>query len=249
MSIGHNDLIIVLSTVLGFIGIALIISGAIWCVRSRRKPALFNRGITPICDDEIATWKVRSDRKVLEDEPYTARPSHASKDSTSSTRKAQTIQYHHGSRPSADLATSPRSFFSHKYSIDIPQQPEAAVLARAPNARSGLTDEALPGDDPFVSMPRRQPSRLQKAPKNPSRGNSRSRGSRSNSMKSHIDSYRPSMDFPPVDLPELNGNYRGHSRIYSTSSMPPQLSSSSEDNFAGLSPPSRRHETIGQAIG
>ncbi|PHH69112.1 hypothetical protein CDD80_7008 [Ophiocordyceps camponoti-rufipedis] len=46
--------------------------------------------------------------------------------------------------------------------IDIP--PTTPVLARAPNARPGLTDQAVQGEDAFVSQARRQPSRLAKPP-------------------------------------------------------------------------------------
>ncbi|KAI0165648.1 hypothetical protein GGR57DRAFT_497120 [Xylariaceae sp. FL1272] len=230
---GHDTLVIVLSAVFGFIGLALLVIGGIWCARTRRRK-LFNRGITPINDEEIASWKVpQGEEKELEVERYTTRPSHGSKGSTSSTKRATTIQY--SGRPSAEVPVSSRSFVSHKYSMEFPlSPPEAvAVVARAPNARSGLTDETVPGDDPFITLPRRQPSRLQKIPPS-TPGTPRSR---SNSMKSHAGAWQGA-----------NTEYgAGHSRMYSTSSMPPLPSRSENEVYTDLSPPPSH--LIGQAIG
>jgi hypothetical protein len=50
------------------------------------------------------------------------------------------------------------------------------VVARAPNARSGLTDEAIPGAAPFVVPARRHSRRLSKAP---SAGHMRNKSRRS----------------------------------------------------------------------
>ncbi|KAI3332334.1 hypothetical protein HD806DRAFT_190613 [Xylariaceae sp. AK1471] len=242
----HDTLVIVLSTVFGIIGIVLIALLGLWCLRSRRKHILFNRGLTPIGDDEIATWKVS--RAEKEAERYASRPSHVSKDSTSSAR----IQYQKGSRPSTDAIISPRSFINNSYSMDLPRAPEPAAFARAPNARTGLTDETVPGDDPFVPPLRRQPSRLQKLPpnmpKNLSRANSRTRGSRSNS---HPESMQSSAESSPIGSRDANHQRSGHSRIYSSSSVPPHiLPSGNDETYTGLSPPpSRRHDAIGQAIG
>ncbi|KAI8629174.1 hypothetical protein F5Y19DRAFT_92154 [Xylariaceae sp. FL1651] len=244
----RETLVIVLSTVFGVIGVVLIVAATFWFMHSRRKHRLFNRGITPIGDDEIATWKVnRADEK--ETERYT-RPSHVSKDSTNSAR----IQYQKGYRPSTDAVISPRSFLNDNYSLDLPRSPEVAVLARAPNARTGLTDETVPGDDPFVPPLRRQPSRLQKMPPNmpkgPSRTNSRTRGSRTNSMKSYAENWQGSAESSPTGSRDAN-HHIGHSRIYSSSSVPPRLSSSGDNEaYTNLSPPpSRRHDNIGRALG
>jgi FtsZ-interacting cell division protein ZipA len=243
----HDTLVIVLSTVFGIIGIVLIALLGLWCLRSRRKHILFNRGLTPIGDDEIATWKVsRAEEKEVE--RYRARPSHASKDSTNSAR----IQYQKGSRPSTDAVISPRSFINNSYSLDLPRVPEPAAFARAPNARTGLTDETVPGDDPFVPPLRRQPSRLQKLPPNTpktlSRANSRTRASRSNS---HPESVQSSADSSPTGSRDATHPRSTHARIYSSSSVPPQIFPSGYDEtYTGLSPPpSRRQDIIGQAIG
>ncbi len=243
----HDTLVIVLSTVFGFIAIALIVFAALWHMRSRRRHRLFNRGLTPIGDDEIATWKVsRAEEK--ESEAYGTRPSHVSKDSTSSAR----IQYQKGaSRPSTDVGISPRSFIN-SFSIDLPRAPEAAAFARAPNARTGLTDETIPGDEPFVPQLKRQPSRLHKmppsTPKALSRSSSRTRIARSHS---HPENWHGSADSSPTG--SRDGNPRaGHSRIYSSSSIPPRSAAAAGDPevYAGLSPPpSRGRGAIGQALG
>ncbi|KAI0098661.1 hypothetical protein GGR51DRAFT_428565 [Nemania sp. FL0031] len=239
-TVSHDTLVIVLSTVFGIIGVVLIALVGLWFLRHRRRHRLFNRGLTPIGDDEIETWKV-SRREEKEAEAYRTQPGHASKDSTSSAK----IQYQKGlNRPSTDAALSTRSFINNSFSIDLPRAPEPAAFARAPNARTGLTDETVPGDDPFVPVLKRQPSRLQKlppnTPKNPSRASSRTRAARSNSQP---ESGHGSAESSPRG---------GHSRIYSSSSIPPKISSSSEkEMLAGLSPPPsrRRNDVIGQALG
>ncbi|KAJ8123389.1 hypothetical protein ONZ43_g652 [Nemania bipapillata] len=244
---GHDTLVIVLSTVFGIIGVVLIALVGFWFLRNRRRHRLFNRGLTPIGDDEIETWKVNR-REEKESEAY--RPLHVSKDSTSSAK----IQYQKGvNRPSTDAALSTRSFINNSFSIDLPRAPEPAAFARAPNARTGLTDETVPGDDPFVPVLKRQPSRLQKlppnTPKNLSRANSRTRLARSNSHPENW--FSNSTDSSPTGSKESKTR-GGHSRIYSSSSIPPKISSSSDKEiYGGLSPPpSRRQDTvIGQALG
>ncbi|KAI0454807.1 hypothetical protein F5B21DRAFT_227392 [Xylaria acuta] len=240
----HKTLVIVLSTVLGTVGVGLIALAVSWFLRSRRRHRLFNRGMTPIGDDEIATWKVtRPHEKGIETERYT---SHASKDSTSSAR----IQYQRGGayRPSTDATPTARSFIQNSFSLDLPRAPEAAAFARAPNARTGLTDETVPGDDPFVPPLKRQPSRLQKSPKTLSRASSRTRTARS---QSYPENWQNSADSSPTGSKDAANSRPGHSRLYSSSSIPPKMSSDDKELLAGLSapPPPRRHDVIGQAIG
>ncbi|KAI1334799.1 hypothetical protein F5Y15DRAFT_281351 [Xylariaceae sp. FL0016] len=253
----NETLIIILSSVLSFVGVALIVAAAYFCTKSRRRrPALFRRGVTPIGDDEIATWKMgRNEEKEAADR-YTRRPTHTPNASTSTRKAPSVIQYHNGGRVSleAAAAASPRSFLNHKYSMDLPRTPEAAVLAVAPNARSGLTDDTVPGDDPFVTIPKRQPSRLYKLPQSPS-SPQRTRGSRSSSLKSYTEAWQGNVE-TPSSKPGSSSGPQSHSRIYSSSSIPPRLSFTDLDHdqtFTGLSPPpSRRtaeHAMIGQAFG
>lgn len=56
----------------------------------------------------------------------------------------------------------------------MPEPP--ALVARAPNSRSGLTDEAIPGADPFLPPLKRQSTRLSK---NPNGGHARTKSRRS----------------------------------------------------------------------
>ncbi|KAI0391354.1 hypothetical protein F5Y17DRAFT_14980 [Xylariaceae sp. FL0594] len=258
---GRSKLIIVLSTVFGFLGVLILGMLVHWILRRLWKPTLFNRGLTPIGDDEIEAWRKgdRSEEKEMEagyDRHHTTtRTGHTSKDSTTSAK----IQYQKPgvNRPSTEAVMTPRSFIGgggyHAYSLDLPRAPEPAAFALAPNARSGLTDEMVPGDDPFVQPLRRQPSRLQKIapgiPKSSSRGNSQTRASRSYSQP---DSMQSSAESSPIAS-------RGHVRVYSSSSVPPPIAHAlnqdpQDDSFqTGLSPPPARRQydlsTIGQALG
>ncbi|KAI1105188.1 hypothetical protein F4804DRAFT_351099 [Jackrogersella minutella] len=261
---GNSTLTIALSTVLSVAGVALIAVAAYLCTGSRRKrlPMFgIKRGITPIGDDEIATWKSnRSAEKVMD--RYTTRPSHSQNPSTAtSTRRAPSvIQYNHGGRSSFE-PTSPRSFIAGggKYSFDLPQQPPGAVLARAPNARSGLTDEAVPGDDPFLPSPKRHPSRLHKLPPSSPSLHGRAKGSRSSSLRSYAeaawrDGQAEALSSSPSPRVSADAARRGHNRLYSNSSIPPppRLSFGDNEQLTGLSPPpSRRNDssTIGLAVG
>lgn len=261
----HDTLVIVLSTVFGTIGIVSIALAGFWFLRNRRRHRLFNRGLTPIGDEEIETWKVnRSAAAEADDkeaEAYGAtRPSHVSKESTTSAR----IQYQKGAgRPSTDTATAtaPRSFINgNSFSMDLPRAPEAAAFAKAPNARTGLTDEAIPGDDPFVPPLKRQPSRLQKMPpgggggsssSNNAGGNTSKTPSRSSSSRTRTARSQTNPE-PWHGGADQSSRAGGHSRIYSSSSIPPRLPNADDkETFAGLSPPPSRHrvEVIGQAIG
>ncbi|KAI1433301.1 hypothetical protein GGR50DRAFT_696216 [Xylaria sp. CBS 124048] len=237
----HDKLIIALTVVFGIIGISLGVSAIFLCARRRRRRGLFNRGLTPISDDEIATWKVsREDQRSM---VYPARPSHGSKESTSS---AKIIQYQvaaGGSRPSVDGPTmSPRSFTNHAFGIELPQVPESAVFARAPNARAGLTDETIPGADPFVTTLKKQPSRLQKSGlstpiKGLGRTLSQTRGSRSYSQPERWHNH--STDSSPAESKDANG--RRHSRMYSFPSVPPHYyAGQAKETCTELSPPPSR---------
>ena len=264
-----NDrtLVITLSTVLSVVGLVVIAIALYLCLRNRRRrlPPLFNRGITPIQDDEIATWKISRNASEKSAGRYTARNS-ITRTSTAHTHKkapSQTpslIQYQQPlERQSYDsIAQSPRSFIQRQ-STDVPQAPQSAILAKAPNARSGLTDQTVPGDDPFLPGPKRQPSRLHKLPNSPppTSGNSRTRSSRSSSLRSFGDAWYGDSMGPPRS-PRVSSEAHGaitratSSRIYSTSTVPPRLSLSDHNepvHFNGLSPPPLHSTEIGRAIG
>ncbi|XXG98126.1 hypothetical protein Hte_004447 [Hypoxylon texense] len=253
---GNSTLTIALSTVLSVVGVVLIATAAYLCTGGRRKriPG-FNRGITPIGDDEIATWKSnRSAEKVAD--RYTSRPSHSQNASTSTRRAPSVIQYQHGGRPSLDVVSSPRSFIDGKYSFDLPQAP-GAVLARAPNARSGLTDDMVPGDDPFLPSPKRHPSRLHKLPPGSPSMHGRTKGSRSSSLRSFAEAaWRQGEGAETTSSPRGSSDAHSrnnHYRIYSNSTIPPppRLSFGDNEQLTGLSPPpSRRQDSsIGLAVG
>ncbi|OTB05517.1 hypothetical protein M426DRAFT_10560 [Hypoxylon sp. CI-4A] len=273
---GNSTLTIALSTVLSVIAVLLIAAGAYMCTGSRRRrlPMFINRGITPIGDDEIATWKSNRSAEKITDR-YTTRPHHSQNPSTATstttTRRAPSvIQYSSGGRAPSFEVASPRSFIGGgggggggKYSFDLPQAP-GAVLARAPNARSGLTDDCIPGDDPFLPSPRRHPSRLHKLPPNSPSVHGRVKGSRSSSLRSFAEAaWRDGAAGESVSSPRGSSDAaaaaahsRSHNRYFSNSSIlppPPRLSFGDSEQLTGLSPPpSRRKDvetTIGLAVG
>lgn len=260
-SIGNDQtLVIILSTVLSVVGLIIVAIAAYLCVRSRRRRAkVFNRGITPIDDEEIASWKIRRANDEKSGTRFTSRNSA----STYTQRRAHgnaVIQYQSQTRPSIDTIPQSPSSFSRKQSFEVPQPP-AAVLAVAPNARTGLTDETIPGDQPFV-MVKRQPSKLSKAPPVSIGTSSRphtSKGSRSSSIRSFGDAWygenmtvspRTSSDHPTARVP---------TRVYSNSAAPPRISLGERGPYVSaneteplttvLSPPPLHRTEIGRAIG
>ncbi|KAL2262974.1 hypothetical protein VTK26DRAFT_8763 [Humicola hyalothermophila] len=272
--IGSNrTLVITLSTVLSAVGLVLIAGVVLICWRrgERRLPFL-SRGVSPIDDEEIAAWKTpRDDEKsvfpagdtdVETDGAFnkeTGGPSHAKHPSTSSVKKPPSVIVYSNvnGRPSTD-GESRRSLTHHrgKSSLDrtLPQTP---ILARAPNARAGLTDESVPGDEPFIASPKRNPSRLSKLPpnSNPQRRaahHSRTRSSRSSTRSFGDSCYGPGTgsgggsDAEPLsrhshDLGRRSRrhHHHHHSRVYSSSSVPPRLSLDNEALYGGGSSPAR----------
>lgn len=299
--IGSNTtLVITLSTVLSVVGLALI-AGALLCWRRRQRRLPFlPRVISPIDDDEIERWKSPRDEKArfqggdtdveadaaLDKE--TSAPSHAKHPSTSSVKKPPSVIVYNRAydgqgpaRHSTD-AESRSSFalnhpaYSGKTSFDkaLPQTP---IQARAPNARAGLTDESVPGDEPFIYCPKRTTSRLSKIP--PSSASRRARHARARSSRSSTRSFGEYSYYGSgggsggSDL-ELSPRYshdqlrhsqsqshhsrnysaprNSHSRVYSSSSIPPRLSFGDDVLLAGLSPARPRFNgegQIGRAIG
>ncbi|KAJ9164874.1 hypothetical protein NKR19_g971 [Coniochaeta hoffmannii] len=278
----NRTLTITLSSVLSVVGALAVVGALMICLKYRRKRIpFFARGISPIDDDEIATWKTSRDEKAAlagagaaagtrapGSGNYTTRnPGHGKHTSTSSIRKPPSVIIYQGRhsqqlpRPSAE--GSPRSIYNSpgsngrmSFDKEVPQTP---ILAVAPNARAGLTDEAIPGDDPFLPSPKRHPSRLSKVPPNMTsqRGHhnhTRTRSSRS-SMRSFGDyGYYGGSDMelsPRTSNDYYSNMHNGHSRVYSSSSIPPRLSFGEDGVVGGLSPRPlfRENDMIGRAIG
>ncbi|KAK4173690.1 hypothetical protein QBC36DRAFT_194032 [Triangularia setosa] len=278
---GNRTLVITLSTVLSAVAVILIAGGLFLCWRYRqRRLVFFSRGITPIDDDEIATWKAPRDEKsgypagdtdIEGDAAFnkeTGSPSHGRQVSTTSIKKPPSVIVYNnahgqGYRQSTDEPSPRRSFSQHpvygKMSLDktLPQTP---IQARAPNARAGLTDESVPGDDPFIPSPKRQTSRLSKMPPNSAshrRNHGRTRNSRSSTRSFGDYRYGGSeVELSPRhshdQFHSRHHHYgRNHSRVYSSSSIPPRLSLGDEAQFNGGSPcrPLFKEDEIGRAIG
>ena len=308
----NRTLAITLGTVLSAVGLVLIAGTILLCRRRRRSRRLpfLARGISPIDDDEIERWKSPRDEKArfpggdtdAEADAYAAFDketgggrSHAKHPSTSSVKKPPSViiysRPHDGqaARHSTD-AESRRSIaqnhpaytsYNPKTSFDkaLPQTP---IQARAPNARAGLTDESVPGDDPFIPSLKRTPSRLSKLPPNLNMGrrghHARARSSRSSTRSFGGDYYyygggggsRTGSDLELSSPRHSHDHIRhthsqhghssrsfgaprsSHSRVYSSSSIPPRLSFGDEVLYGGLSPARPRihgEGEIGRAIG
>lgn len=308
----NRNLVIILSTVLPAVGLLILIVALFACRRYRKGKSPFLRGISPVDDDEIATWKVPRSEKTPLPGSHTVgggfgvgpaagaiagvtagagaavmtgaaggrrsssshRPSHSKTPSVTSVKKPPSvIVYSHphsqgGYRHSSDNS-SPRSFMSHDtgttqaasppYKISFEKiLPQTPIQAKAPNARIGLTDESIPGDEPFIPRARRQPSRLYKMPPSvassyrrnhvrttSSRSSTRSFGEYAYSGSDLGLSQRHSHD----NIPRTHQN--GHWRVYSSSSIPPRLSFSDDSVLNGQWSPRpllAEHE-IGMAIG
>lgn len=262
----NRTTVIVLSTVLSVVGVILVVGAALFCLRCRRRRSkLFRRGITPIDDDEIETWKSSRREKELGDDAgltrYGDNHGHVKHESVSSTRKSTSVIVYSNARRSEERSPrSPRTQFQYgKRSLDgrkisfDKELPQTPIQARAPNAREGLTDDAVPGDDPFIQYPKRQTSRLSKNPPNhpqqPRHAHTRTRSSFSlRSLGDHIRGYDSEVELTPRTSHDCH-DYQArrsndhHSRVFS--SIPPRLSLSND--WPGS--PRLRQDMIGRAIG
>jgi hypothetical protein len=252
----NRTLVITLSTVLSVVAFLIVFGSIFVCYRFRRgRLAVFKRGISPIDDEEIESWKANRG-----DEKYTSLNRNERHDSAASVKKPPSvIVYQNPAVARASGEHSPRfsAGHSHHHSIDVPQTP---VLARAPNSRPGLTDETVEGDDAYVPPPRRHPSRLSKLP---SPRHARTRSSRSSLSVGSCQAWPGSPNSPRASneyshyYPRTSHSYdRKHARIYSNSSIPPRLSFDDDFFVGGLSPRPliRRSDftpesEIGRAIG
>jgi hypothetical protein len=259
-----NILTVVLATTIPIIAIG-IFALALCCSAKKRKTSFLRRGVTPIGDDEIATWKMnRAGEKDAMIEFNKSR--HTGNNSVSSIQKPPSVivyqhQYQPWNRLSEDQSPlSPKSVYQPRSSIEAPP---AAVLARAPNSRPGLTDETVQGDDAFIPPLKRQSSRLAKmVPESPRHTRAPSTWSKkSNSREPYWHSRNSDQIIPPRRSADTFTRNKyislsqpglvNHKRAHSTSSPPtPRLSSDGDVLFNGLSPrPAVQRSEIGRALG
>lgn len=240
---------------------ALFVIGAVlllWRWSRRRSVALFNRGITPIADEEIESWKTeKNDEKESYRDPSTSTHRspghHAHNSSVSSAHKPSVIVYQNSNitpyQSNVTGDSSPPRSLLNKHSVDLPQTP---ILARAPNARPGLTDEAIQGDDAFIPQLKRQPSRLYKSPTGtPTRPqHNRHRSAYTENTRDRWYGQQPDgRQSSDGILPRRSTGQRGHERLYSATANPPRMSLDQVTAAGGLSPRPVHKSEIGRAIG
>ncbi|KAI9674700.1 MAG: hypothetical protein M1817_001603 [Caeruleum heppii] len=181
-------LIITLSAILGTVALAIFL-GLLICARGYFRSA---GRVTPVDDEEIETWRVNSTGSRVRV------PSPVYETQATST-PSEWVSEKYSERPFSihSINTAPTI-------ARAPSSPPILVnIARAPNSRAGLTDSTVPGADPFVIIPRRPSSKLQKpAP-------ARTKSARSSQMS------RPTTPFSPTrsehsDAESLHGPQAAH---------------------------------------
>jgi hypothetical protein len=269
-----DELTIILSSVIpGVFVISLVV--LLWVWFRRRQVRWLRRGITPIADEEIDSWRTEKHEEHDRDpgtEPESQpspRRHHRQNSSLASVQKpGSVIVYQHThnssiSSPALNQGRPSAEYYSSKQnSMDLPMSP---VLARAPNARPGLTDEMIQGDDAYIPQLKRQPSKLAKSQPGSAGsgiiGSSRRQQSQHRSARSSISinssgngnrdrwygqQVGDGLTRKSADLP----GQRGHERVYSSSANPPRLSLDEATSPGGLSPRPLLHKSeIGRAIG
>lgn len=292
MAATASTLTIVLATVIPVVFVILVIL-IIWRCARRRSYELFNRGITPVADEEIESWK--NDRQIDDEkepmpEPLIRGPRaqnhsinthHQGTEKSGATSPASSKHHQHKSSvssitkpPSVIVYQNPSGLGSRHSDEQLPRSPttkysleylQAPIQARAPNARPGLTDDAVQGDAPFIPQLKRQPSRLSK--NNPqgqlpsptqaqhqrhksaigTMGATEVQGDRWYGSQAYGQDYqsRKSAD----NIPRRGVSGRAHNHIYSSTENPPRRSLD-DASPGGLSPrPLLRKSEIGRAIG
>jgi hypothetical protein len=278
----NRTLAITLSAVLSVAGIIVLIGGLlIWLKCRKRRVPFLSRGVSPVDDDEIATWKAAGDEKAafagsgakVGVSPTPPRDSnkqrHGTHTSTSSIKKPPSVIVYQGrtseqtSRRSREGSHPSIPHYAHadKDKTSFDKELDTPIQAVAPNARPGLTDETVPGDDPFTRSPKRHPSRLSKA--HPSvtsprsaRVHTRTRSSRS-STRSYGGHHRYNSSSDLELSPRTSNDYYSNlhhnssrSKVYSSPAMPPRLSLDDVATMGGLSPRPRFSQSeIGRALG
>ncbi|TFB04078.1 hypothetical protein CCMA1212_003560 [Trichoderma ghanense] len=258
-SLSHPTLIIILATVIP--GVFVILLAAFIYYRVQRRKARFrNRGITPIDDEEIESWKIDrrhtagNDEKPPHSPVYTeskrAQHGHHASSSVGSAKSPAVIVYQN--RVSDEQP--PFSPVRGKMSIDIPASP---VLARAPNSRPGLTDETVRGDQAYVNIKRAPSTRLSKAnsPRHARTKSSRSTrssfGSNARRDQWYGHASEQNSPRPSADMYTKSGPPSARRATISTPGSHDTLSSRDDDfPLTGLSPrPAVLRSDIGRAIG
>ena len=223
----HRTLILVLSSVLGFVGLLLIAAALFLAYRFGQGRTPFgHRSATPLDDDEIESWR----GTVIEQKEHLP-----AVDPAMPNRHGNSIQLQ--SPPGWTWTASPTSARSAPSPFTTsPNTP--AFLAKAPNSRVGLTDETIPGADPFIPPVKRQSSRLSKPPPGHVRSKSRRSSTSAKSVWSYNGGIGPNsvsdklpMWFDPDD--HAVGKALGHMER-STSNSP--ATSIFESVVGGLSP-------------
>lgn len=216
------------------------------CRSQRRKARLFRRGITPIGDEEIESWKVDSDAEKTSIDRN--RPSHHTTRSTSSIQKPASVIVYTPGQYTRRLSeqSSPKSP-KYKRSLEIAPLSQA----RAPNARPGLTDESVQGEAAYLTH-KRQTSRLSKYP-SPTTGQ-RSRAWSTRSMtRPDVHEQWYGDELPPRRSTETFTRARSMHTTTSKARSSISYSRMSLDNEplpGGLSPRPQVHQSeIGRAIG
>ncbi|KAG5913437.1 hypothetical protein E4U42_001156 [Claviceps africana] len=256
-----QNLLIVLTTVIPS-ALFMVLTTILCCRARRRRAMLFERSVTPIDDEEILSWKLdrKGSEKLSENDTTHQQQSqigghrdHRASASIGSIQKpASVIIYqdlcrYNWSSPE-DRSTVPLPSL-RKGSMDLTSVP---VLARAPNSRPGLTDEAVQGEDAFVSQPKRQTARLVKTPSPPRPGRSRSRRATVSARNpSHSQTWGHHQLLPRRSVDAFFSATHGAGGGMDSSSSTPRRGSLDEEIFlGGLSPrPSIHTSEIGRAIG
>ena len=271
----NRNLIITLSTVLTVVFV-LIAAAIFFALRYRQKRFPFRpRGSSPIDDDEIETWRGSAGppEKGVFAGPTTwttvtagVVPSgHARHVSNTSNKAASAVIVYRNAEPrssriSSDHASRSIASTGGGGPVGLSGYGRASsdndvtspTLARAPNARAGLTDETVPGDPSFITTPKRAAARLSKLPPNSSRSrHSRTHSSRSStSIRSMIHGGSElELQVSPRESSDFASSGKTRSRIYSSSSVPPRLSLGDDFLVSALSPRPLLRDSVGRGPG